>query len=59
MATLFYACGDFKNCEELYVENVKIIEHTSGADVHNSKYRVKVIGYIRLIFPGWCVLPST
>ena len=30
MASLFYACGDFNNCEALLAEYVKIIENSSG-----------------------------
>lgn len=32
LAALFYAVGDFKNCEQLYVKYVKLIEHNCGSN---------------------------
>lgn len=39
-ASLFYACGDFINCQNLYVQYVQIIENSFGAEVIRLCYRL-------------------
>jgi hypothetical protein len=37
-ASLFYACGDFRNCEKHYVVYVQVIETAFGKDVRKLVY---------------------
>ncbi len=61
MASLFYACGDFKNCEKHYVIYVQTIEIAFGKDVIHLYLIVKtkkllVFGKQQLLFFGWSFL---
>ena len=48
MASLFYACGDFKNCEKHYVIYVETIESAFGKDSLESSNCYFLIGVFYL-----------